>query len=448
MSVKAEFTLLFVDDDPLIHQSLKIILPPHWRVISCQREDLVPYSQFVHLAIVDMHLDKNDPTPVGLNVIKKLHESQPRLEIFGASGDWSRELWEQALKKGAQKFIAKPWVPDEILSHLEKVEALWRIRTLQSSQARRQWVGDSTFSHSIRKSIAQQKGEWSPILIEGETGTGKEVIAQILNEQEATRPFVTVNVSAISDSLFESEMFGHIKGAFTGADQNRIGLIEAAHGGDLFLDEIEAFSEIHQAKLLRFLESGEIRPVGAKENRKVQTRVIVASNRSLLQMVKENKFREDLYFRMASTKIQLLPLRERSDDIPLLAQYFIENEKPRRNKKWEQDGLEALKKHNWPGNVRELKRLCEQLSLYSPLPIIRAEDVLQHLPRSVATLENITWDYTLGLEKMVQDFEAHAIQNFLKFEPDVEKAAMGLKVSKSNLYKKIKDYGLKTKADL
>ncbi|MFN9066761.1 MAG: sigma-54-dependent Fis family transcriptional regulator, partial [Bdellovibrionales bacterium] len=102
----------------------------------------------------------------------------------------------------------------------------------------------------------------------------------------------------------------------------------------------------------------------------------------------------------------------------------------------------------WPGNVRELKRLCEQLSLYSPLPIIRAEDVLQHLPRSVATLENITWDYTLGLEKMVQDFEAHAIQNFLKFEPDVEKAAMGLKVSKSNLYKKIKDYGLKTKADL
>ncbi|MFN9066492.1 MAG: response regulator, partial [Bdellovibrionales bacterium] len=189
MSVKAEFTLLFVDDDPLIHQSLKIILPPHWRVISCQREDLVPYSQFVHLAIVDMHLDKNDPTPVGLNVIKKLHESQPRLEIFGASGDWSRELWEQALKKGAQKFIAKPWVPDEILSHLEKVEALWRIRTLQSSQARRQWVGDSTFSHSIRKSIAQQKGEWSPILIEGETGTGKEVIAQILNEQEATRPF-------------------------------------------------------------------------------------------------------------------------------------------------------------------------------------------------------------------------------------------------------------------
>jgi DNA-binding NtrC family response regulator len=448
MSVKAEFTLLFVDDDPLIHQSLKLILPPNWRVISCQRADLVPYTQFVHLAIVDMHLDNSDKSPVGLNVIQKLHESQPRLEIFGASGDWSRDLWENALKKGAQKFIAKPWVPDEILSHLEKVEALWRMRSFHSSLSRRQWVGDSTFSNELRKSIALQKGEWRSILIEGETGTGKEVVAQILNEQESTRPFIAVNVSAISDSLFESEMFGHIKGAFTGADQNRMGLIEAAHGGDLFLDEIEAFSEIHQAKLLRFLESGEIRPVGAKENRKVQTRVIAASNRPLSQMVKENKFREDLYFRLASIKIQLLPLRERLEDIPHLAQFFIENEKPRRNKKWENDGLEALKKHSWPGNVRELKRLCEQLSLYSPLPLIRAEDVTQQLPRKIVALETHAWDYSVGLEKMVQDFESNAIQNFLKHEPDVEKAAAGLKVSKSNLYKKIKDYGLKTKADL
>lgn len=448
MATKFEYALLFVDDDPLLHQSLKLIVPPQWRVISCQKLEDVPYSQFFHLAIVDMHLDEKRQQPAGLEVIEKLHQAQPLLEIFGASGDWNQPLWEQALKKGAQRFLAKPWSPEEVVSLLEKAEALWSLRSASRKNLKTQWIGNSDYSQSLRKKLSQLRGEKTPVLIEGETGSGKEVIAQILHQQEGTRPLVTVNVSAIPDSLFESEMFGHIKGSFTGADQNKVGLIEASHGGDLFLDEIEDFPLHHQAKLLRFIESGELRKVGAKENFRVQTRILAASNRPLEALVREGKFREDLYFRLSATKIQVLPLRERLDDIAEIAQFFLGIERPRRNKSWTSEALEALKSHRWPGNVRELKRVCEQLSLSSPLPLIRAEDVSAFLSPQSHSQPIVNWDYSLGLDKMVEMFEAQAIQNYLKAEPDVEKAAVGLKISKSNLYKKIKDYGLKAKGEL
>jgi len=448
MSLTREFCLLFVDDDPLLHQSLKMIMPKHWRVISCQSPDDVPFGKFFHLALVDMHLTKQSKNPQGLQVIKKLIEAQPMLEIIAASGDWSRDLMESAIKSGAQKFLAKPWQVDEVHLILEKAEALWNIRNISQNLRKTQLVGQSKSTQELRRQIAQLKGENNPVLIEGETGTGKEVVARLLHEQEDARPFIAINVSALPENLFESEMFGHVKGAFTGADQNKIGLIEAAHGGDLFLDEIEAFPLIHQPKLLRFLESGEIRKVGGKESFKVQARIITASNRPLDAMVKSSEFREDLYFRLASSRIKLAPLRERLEDLKELADYFLNLQKPRYNKSWTDDGLDALKKYSWPGNARELKRVCEQLALTSPLPLVRAEDVKSWVtPESASPSLNSKIDYSLGLTILVENYEKQLIQNYLKIESDVEKAAVQLQISKSNLYKKIKDYSINSKGD-
>jgi DNA-binding NtrC family response regulator len=349
------FSLLIVDDDPLVHQSLKLTLPAHWKVFSATKLEAIQYTRFYNAAFVDMHIDPSSKKPDGPAVIEKLAKHNAQLEIVAMSGDVNRELMETCLKAGAQRFLAKPLTAEEIALILEKIEAHWDLRNVDPSAARGQirWVGTSEASLKIKKRIADLRGETSPVLLEGETGCGKEVIAKLLNQQEGERPFIAVNLASIPENLFESEMFGHVKGAFTGAEQNKVGLTEAANGGDLFLDEIEALPLTQQAKLLRFLETGEVRRVGAKESTTVKTRVIAATNKSLDKMVAAGEFREDLLYRLNSQKVDLPPLRQRLEDIDELAKHFLEAERPRRNKTIADDGLESLKKYNWPGNVRE-----------------------------------------------------------------------------------------------
>lgn len=438
------FNLLIIDDDPLVHQSIKLSLPDHWKAFSIQSEALISFDRFYHAAFVDMHLSARQKAAAGPRVIENLLKHQPQTEVVAMSGDLSRELMEACLRVGAQKFLAKPIPNEELLITLEKIEALWALRSVEgSSQRSIRWVGNSLASTKIKKRIAELCGESQTVLLEGETGTGKEVVARLLHEQENERPFIAVNIASIPENLFESELFGHLKGSFTGADQNKIGLIEAANGGDLFLDEIEAMPLHQQVKLLRFLESGEVRRVGAKDNIQIRTRVIVASNRPLQKMVADGEFREDLYFRISSQKIQLPPLRERREDVAALAAHFIESERPRRNKKFTADGLQALANYNWPGNVRELKRLCEQLSLTSPLPLIRSDDVqpwLKVIDQRQDPAHYQTIDLNRGLNQLVAEFEAHVVRTALKQTKDIEEASVLLKVSRSNLYKKIKDY--------
>lgn len=444
MATTRVYSLLIVDDDPLVHQSLKLSLPPHWKVFSAHTLEAVQFERFYHAAFVDMHLETGKK-PQGPKVIEQLLKHNNQLEVIAMSGDLSRELMETCLKAGAQRFLAKPLMSEEILLVLEKIEALWELRNVDPRSDRRstQWVGSSPASEEIKKRIASLRGETNAVLIEGETGSGKEVVARLLHEQEGQRPFIAVNIASIPENLFESEMFGHVKGAFTGADQNKVGLTEAAHGGDLFLDEIEALPLSQQVKLLRFLESGEIRKVGAKESTTIKCRVIVASNKSLEKMVAAGEFREDLLYRLTSQRISLPPLKDRIDDLPLLAQHFLDSERPRRNKHFTEDGLEALKTYNWPGNVRELKRVCEQLSLTSPLPLIRKEDVQSWLkPSTTASVAGVTQnlDFNKGLNSLVEEFESYVIRSCLKQTTDIEHAARVLQVSRSNLYKKIKDY--------
>jgi len=449
MKTARAFHLLVVDDDSLIHQSLKLCVSAPWKIVSVSKKELVPYSNFFHAAMVDMHLTPGSNTPEGVQVIEKLMKHNPQLEVVAMSGDLNRETMEKCLKVGAQRFLAKPLLAEEVQLVLNKIEAYWSIRNLDTAGKGTSWTGMGPTSQKIKKRIADLKGETKTILVEGETGTGKDVTARLLNQQEDERPFITVNISSIPETLFESELFGHIKGSFTGADQNKMGLAEAAHGGDLFLDEIEALPLTQQVKLLRFLESGEVRKVGAKETFNVQTRVIVASNQPLKKLVSEGKFREDLYFRLSSQRIELPPLRERKEDIADLARGFLDLERPKRNKQFTDDGLKALEDYSWPGNVRELKRVCEQLSLTSPLPFIRAEDVeaLLHPEGAKARLQYTTpaftgIDFSKGLNFLVQEFESNLIRACLKAHKDVEEASQVFKVSRSNLYKKIKDYNI------
>lgn len=441
------FHLLVVDDDPLIHQSFKLALPPQWKMSSATNVSELPDNHFFHAAFVDMHLKKALDNPEGPEVVRKLHLMNVQTDIIGMSGDLSLELMEQCLKNGAQKFLAKPLMREEVILILDRIEAYWKIRShhvTARNKNKETWIGESSVSQQIQKKIAQLKGTDKTVLIEGPTGTGKEVVARLLHLQEPPRPWITVNLGAIPENLFESEFFGHVKGSFTGADQNKVGLIEAANGGDLFLDEIEALPLTQQVKLLRFLETGELRKVGSQQLNHVKVRIICATNRSLKEMVKKGEFREDLYFRLCSTVIELPALSNRTDDIPELTEFFFGLEKNKIMKKFSPEALDSLKKYNWPGNVRELKRICEQLYLTSPLPIIRADDVKSLLSLKPSANENdtssINFSDGLTLEERMQRYEANLVRTALLEFKDIEETANRLGISRSNLYKKIKDY--------
>jgi len=438
--------LLVVDDDELVHDTFRLCIPDHWELLSSQ--DLkFPRQDFVHAAFVDMHLTGNMAIAEGLQVISELSKAHPQLEIIAMSGDLNRDLMEHCLKNGASRFLAKPLSTDEILLLLEKMEALWQMRGVGGPRSKQKihWVGSSDVSEDVRRFVSQMMGERTPILLEGESGTGKEVVAQLLRQQDDSRPFVPVNVAAIPKDLFESEFFGHIRGAFTGAVQNCTGYAEQAHGGDLFLDEIEALSSEHQAKLLRFLESGEYKRVGDRDVRRSNVRVIAATNENLKKRVEAGTFREDLLFRLSGHHFLLPPLRERPDDIPELCQFFAKQQKPFLLKSFSEDAMAKLKGYPWPGNVRELKRVVEQVCVVAPLPVIRAEDIHKViLPLSSSSSGNV-FDFERGLGALMQEHERNILSTLLQKTEDVEEMIRWLKISRSSLYKKLKDHDLELK---
>lgn len=443
--------LLVVDDDDLVAAGVRMALPDHWRMVHSASPNTIPDGPFA-AALVDIHLSGDKNKTEGIRLISRLAEKDPHLEIIAMSGNLDRELMEACLKAGASRFLAKPLAPDEFLLTLDKIEALHLLRGASSRLApgKVHWIGSSAASKEVQRRIAALKGEPGPILLEGESGTGKEVAAQLLHAQEGgNRPFVSVNLAALPENVFESEFFGHVRGAFTGADQNKMGLAEAAHGGDLFLDEVEALPLSQQAKLLRFLENGEVRRVGAKDSIRVHVRVISATNQNLEALVKEGKFREDLLWRLNGRKILLPPLRQRLEDIGELAQHFIDTERPKRNKTLSDDAISALKEHNWPGNVRELKRVCEQLCLYAPLPVIRREDVLKVLPATASPrgISTNAVNLEAGLNELLSAYEAELIRLALARKNDVDEAASLLKISRSSLYKKMKDYNIDSRGN-
>lgn len=441
--------LLVIDDDPIIAESLALLLPANWSLTSYQNPAQIPEEWF-DAAFVDLHFRNIcDYPPLGLKIIEQLRSKFPQMEIVAISGDLRSQLMDECLQHGAHRFLAKPLIQEEVYLVLDRIDSYLTLKNLnrQAVADRPRWIGQDEASQAVLRQISLLRGDQSPVLIEGESGTGKEVVAALLHLQERERPWVVVNLSAIPENLIEAELFGHVKGTFTGADSTRAGLFEAAHNGDLFLDELEALPLHIQPKLLRFLENGEVRRVGSRETQIISTRIIGASNQSLLSLVQQGKFREDLYFRLCSQRIQLPALRERGDDFDELAKFFLRQKRPSTNKYLSPEALIALKKHSWPGNVRELKRILDQLCILSPLPLIRTEDVYMALNIHAPTVQEEKWtqellDFVKGLPELIADYEAKIIRQVLNTHPNyrIDEIADLLKISRSNLYKKMKDY--------
>ena len=333
--------------------------------------------------IVDLDMPGKD----GIGVMAHCKEHSPETEAVVLTGKSSMDTAIAALRHGAFDYLTKPCKLIEIQALLKRVaekrQLTQKCRALthqvQRLEGTPRLIGNSLGMQKVRMLIEKVAPTNSTVLILGETGTGKELVARGLHDQStrADNPFVAVNCGALPETLIESELFGHRKGAFTGADEHRVGLFEVAHGGTIFLDEIGELPKAMQAKLLRVLESGEIRRVGENKATNVDVRVVCATHRDLPEMVAAGEFREDLMYRINTFEIYLPPLRERIDDIPDLARYLLSRHRRGGQAELALDAIEALRGHVWPGNVRELANVIEHATILCDSGPIRYE----HLPK-------------------------------------------------------------------
>ncbi len=328
-------------------------------------------EQSYPIVISDIYVDER----TGLDVLEAAKRRDPNCAVILMTARGTMETVMAATRGGAFDYLAKPFDFDRIIETVQRAEASLSatrededtdIEDLPESEM----IGSSPSMVEIYKVISRVAPTDASVLIEGESGTGKEMVARIIhrNSPRAAQPFVPVDCASIAPSLLESELFGALRGAYTGADRDRMGVFEAANHGTVFLDEIGDIELNFQLKLLRFLQEREVRPVGASKPRQVDVRVIAATNRDLQKMVDEGKFREDLWFRLNVVRIVLPPLCERRGDVPLLAHYFLKkyNERYRQNARLTESGLKALETYTWPGNVRQLQHLIERLSILAP----------------------------------------------------------------------------------
>lgn len=392
-------------------------------------------------------LDLDMPGLGGIDVLSKAKELSPDTEAIVLTGKSSLETAVAALRHGAFDYLTKPCRLAELQAILERVAEKRELtnkyravrRRLDRLEGRPQLIGASRVMQRVQKLIARVAGTDSTVLILGETGTGKELIARALHEQSlrSEQPFVAVNCGALPESLIESELFGHRKGAFTGAEDHRVGLFEVADGGTLFLDEIGELPKTLQAKLLRFLENGEIRRVGDNQSRTVDVRVLCATHRDLDTMVADGDFREDLVFRINTFEIRSPALRERLDDVAELARHLLGRfRKGLRSgdEAFTAEALKALESHVWPGNVRELANVVEHaVILCDELPI----DV-EHLPRNFDQRRLRTPALRALGAMTLRDLEMQAIHQALeRHDGNKPRAADELGISLKTLYNKL-----------
>jgi DNA-binding NtrC family response regulator len=318
------------------------------------------------IVISDIYIDRR----TGLDVLDAAKRRDPRCSVILMTGRGTIETVMAATRGGAFDYIAKPFDLDTMLHAVERAEAAREGSEDEAAEEElpeTEMIGVSPPMVKIYKDVVKVAPTDATVLIEGETGTGKELAARLIHNMSprANQPFVPVDCTSIAPSLIESELFGAMRGAFTGADRDRMGVFEAANRGTVFLDEIGDIEPGFQVKLLRFLQLREIRPVGAARSKEVDVRVLAATNRDLQRMVDEGKFREDLWFRLNTVRIVMPPLRERRTDVPFLARFYLNKYNGRYNRevKLMDSGVRALQEYTWPGNVRQLQHLIERLTI-------------------------------------------------------------------------------------
>jgi DNA-binding NtrC family response regulator len=367
--------LLVVEDDAGVRTTIVTFLEMEGYevdAVSSTRDALVRLTETRYpIVISDIYLDER----TGLDVLHAARSGNPSCAVILMSARGTMETVMAATRGGAFDYIAKPFELDRILETVKRAEAVAaHVEDDDEPEAEElpesEMVGSSPEMIDIYKIVSRVAPTDATVLIEGETGTGKELIARMIhrNSDRGAQPFVAIDCAAIAPSLLESELFGVLRGAYTGADRDRMGVFEAANHGSVFLDEIGDIDQNFQVKLLRFLQDREIRPVGASRAKPVDIRVIAATNRDLRRLVDNGEFREDLWFRLNVIRILVPPLRERKGDIPLLAQHFLKKYNGRygQQTKLTNAGLKAMSGYTWPGNVRQLQHLIERLSILAP----------------------------------------------------------------------------------
>jgi DNA-binding NtrC family response regulator len=394
-------------------------------------------------------LDLNLPDMTGLDVLERLRAASPASEVIMLTGHGSIDTAIQAIRAGAFDYISKPCPLDELEVRLQRAmerhslsrRATLLERGLTPPDLGAVFVGQSPAFLRLADLVGRVAAADATVLITGETGSGKEIVAKLVHARSPRRekPFVVVDCAALQESLLQSELFGHERGAFTGADRAKPGLFEVAHGGTLFLDEIGEVSLPTQVKLLRVLDTSTFRRVGGTTEIRVDVRLLAATNRDLAAMVRQGLFREDLYYRLSTISLHVPPLRERDGDVDLLAQYFVAqlNERCDRRKRIGEDALEALRRHDWPGNVRELKHAIEAALVVCDGDEVRPEHLPAVLRRQAAppppadplpTLEHLERDH---IRRVLDAVQGHRSQ-----------AARMLGISERNLYRKLREMGL------
>jgi DNA-binding NtrC family response regulator len=375
--------LLIVEDDAAVRSTLVTFLELEGYAVDAAgstHEALRRLEESSYpIVISDIYLDER----TGLDVLEAARRKDPQCAVILMTARGTMETVMAATRGGAFDYIAKPFELDQILTTLQRAEQAHAARAEEEEPEEEEdlpeseMIGSSPEMVEIYKVVSRVAPTDATVLLEGETGTGKELVARMIHghSRRASQPFVAVDCASIAPSLLESELFGALRGSYTGADKDRIGVFEAAHRGTVFLDEIGDIELNFQHKLLRFLQEGEIRPLGSPRARAVDVRVIAATNHDLPKMVEEEKFREDLWFRLNVVRITLPPLRERRGDVPLLTHYFLKkyNERYNQQTRLMPAGLEAMRDYTWPGNVRQLQHLIERLTILAPHGRIDAE---------------------------------------------------------------------------
>jgi len=435
--------LLVVEDDNSVRNTISTFLELEGYAVdavSSTREALERLRDDAYpIVISDIYIDER----TGLDVLETARKKNPHCAVILMTARGTIETVMKATQGGAFDYIAKPFELDRMLDTVKRAEAAVNEQDEEKESEiddlpESEMIGSSAKMVEIYKTVSLVAPTNATVLIEGETGTGKELIARMIhnNSPRAQQPFVPVDCGSIAPSLIESELFGALKGAYTGADRDRMGVFEAANNGTVFLDEIGDLELGFQLNLLRFLQEKEVRPLGSARGKKVDVRVIAATNRDLQKMVEEGKFREDLWYRLNVVRIILPPLVERRGDVPLLAHYFLRkyNERYGQQAKLTESGLRALEGYSWPGNVRQLQHMLERLTILAPQGRIDEAAVREAIeltePRESAG-------------ESLADTEAEQIRRVLAATGgNKSRAAKILGIERKTLYRKLERMGL------
>jgi len=453
----ARATILVIDDEPNILTTVRRNLDLegyHVEVAGNAQAGLAKVAESdIDLILLDVMM----PGEGGLEVLPKLRVASPETVIVMMSGNATIETAVQATKGGAHDFVEKPLSGDKLLLTVQNALSFARLRHEAERQRKRvqadfAMIGRGAAMRAIFDKVAKTAPTMGRVLITGENGTGKELVARAVHEhsRRSDGPFVKLNCAAIPSELIESELFGHEKGAFTGATQQRRGKFELADGGTLFLDEVGDMNPSAQAKVLRVLQENELERVGGGETIKVDVRVIAATNKNLAEEIAGARFREDLYYRLAVVPIELPPLRARREDIPTLVDHFLSQactDNGRRAKKVAPSAMTLMMQHEWPGNVRELKNVVERLTILTgDAEVISEADVGDALPR----VKSVKAEFSRGtpFKDLVAAAEREIIMAALEAnDHHVSNTARELQLERSHLYKKMRALGIDHRAD-